>query len=161
MVRALADAFGAYDAVAGPTIGTVTYPIGKPFDKTYTQYSGTPDLISPGNLAGVPAIALPNGFGENGLPTSITLQGTAFQRNAAHRDRQALPDADRVPPAPPAVGGQIPGVIAAAAVVGVLTVLRAYAAVQRAVERPTKRTTGRGVCTPRSATPIIRRWSRG
>jgi aspartyl-tRNA(Asn)/glutamyl-tRNA(Gln) amidotransferase subunit A len=78
MVRALTDAFGAYDAVAGPTIGTVTYPIGKPFDKTYTQYSGTPDLISPGNLAGVPALALPNGFGENGLPTSITLQGTAF-----------------------------------------------------------------------------------
>jgi Asp-tRNA(Asn)/Glu-tRNA(Gln) amidotransferase A subunit family amidase len=78
MVRALHDAFGAYDAVAGPTIGTITYPIGAPFDKTYTAFSGTPDLISPGNLAGVPAIAMPNGFGDHGLPTSITLQGTAF-----------------------------------------------------------------------------------
>jgi aspartyl-tRNA(Asn)/glutamyl-tRNA(Gln) amidotransferase subunit A len=78
MVRALHDAFGAYDAVAGPTIGTVTYPIGAPFDKTYTEFSGTPDLISPGNLAGIPALAMPNGFGDHGLPTSITLQGTAF-----------------------------------------------------------------------------------
>jgi aspartyl-tRNA(Asn)/glutamyl-tRNA(Gln) amidotransferase subunit A len=78
MVRALHQAFGAYDAVAGPTIGTVTYPIGAPFDKTYTEFSGTPDLISPGNLAGIPALAMPNGFGAQGLPTSITLQGTAF-----------------------------------------------------------------------------------
>jgi aspartyl-tRNA(Asn)/glutamyl-tRNA(Gln) amidotransferase subunit A len=78
MVRALHDALGAYDAVAGPTIGTVTYPIGAPFDKTYTKFSGTPDLIAPGNLAGLPALAMPNGFGDHGLPTSITLQGTAF-----------------------------------------------------------------------------------
>jgi aspartyl-tRNA(Asn)/glutamyl-tRNA(Gln) amidotransferase subunit A len=78
MVRTLHDVFGDFDAVAGPTIGTVTYPIGAPFDKTYTEFSGTPDLIAPGNLAGLPALALPNGFGDHGLPTSITLQGTAF-----------------------------------------------------------------------------------
>jgi aspartyl-tRNA(Asn)/glutamyl-tRNA(Gln) amidotransferase subunit A len=72
MVRALNEAFDAYDAVAGPTIGTIT------FDKTYTEFSGTPDLIAPGNLAGLPALAMPNGFGDHGLPTSITLQGTAF-----------------------------------------------------------------------------------
>jgi aspartyl-tRNA(Asn)/glutamyl-tRNA(Gln) amidotransferase subunit A len=78
MVRALQDVFGDFDAVAGPTIPTITYPIGVPFDKTYTEFSGTPDLIAPGNLAGLPALALPNGFGDHGLPTSITLQGTAF-----------------------------------------------------------------------------------
>lgn len=103
MVRALHDAFGAYDAVAGPTTGTITYPIGAPFDKTYTAFSGTPDLIAPGNLTGLPAIALPNGFGDHGLPTSITLQGTAFAETrltaivkryqtltAFHRKRPAL-----------------------------------------------------------------------
>ena len=78
MVHALHDAFGAFDAVAAPTVNTVTYPIGKPFDKTYTEFTGTPDLIAPGNLAGLPAIAMPNGFGDHGLPTSVTLQGTAF-----------------------------------------------------------------------------------
>lgn len=78
MLRSLGEVFGDFDAVAGPTTGTITYPIGAPFDKTYTEFSGTPDLIAPGNLAGLPALALPNGFGDHGLPTSITLQGTAF-----------------------------------------------------------------------------------
>jgi aspartyl-tRNA(Asn)/glutamyl-tRNA(Gln) amidotransferase subunit A len=78
MNRAVHDAFGAYDAVASPTIPTVTYPIGAPFDKTYTEFAGTPELISCGNLAGLPALALPNGFGDHGLPTSIALLGTAF-----------------------------------------------------------------------------------
>jgi aspartyl-tRNA(Asn)/glutamyl-tRNA(Gln) amidotransferase subunit A len=72
------DAFGAYDAVVSPTLPTVTYPIGKPFDQTYTQYSGTPELISPGNLAGWPALAMPNGFGDHGLPTGVSLLGTPF-----------------------------------------------------------------------------------
>lgn len=105
MVRALDDAFGGYDAVAAPTVGTVTYPIGARFDKTYTEYGDALDLISPGNLAGLPALAMPNGFGDRGLPTSITLQGTAFNeaRLAAigkryqtltsfHRRRPALVD---------------------------------------------------------------------
>ncbi len=108
MVRALNDVFGDFDAVAGPTVGTITYPIGVPFDKTYTEFSGTPDLIAPGNLAGLPALALPNGFGDHGLPTSITLQGTAFNETrltaigkryqaltAFHRRRPPLVDTVR------------------------------------------------------------------
>jgi aspartyl-tRNA(Asn)/glutamyl-tRNA(Gln) amidotransferase subunit A len=78
MNRAVHDAFGAYDAVLSPTIPTVTYPIGQPFDKTYTEYGNALELISCGNLAGLPALALPNGFGDHGLPTSIALMGTAF-----------------------------------------------------------------------------------
>jgi aspartyl-tRNA(Asn)/glutamyl-tRNA(Gln) amidotransferase subunit A len=78
MNRALDEAFAGYDAVVSPTLPTVTYPIGVPFDATYTQFSGTPELISPGNLAGLPALAMPNGFGEHGLPTGVALLGTAF-----------------------------------------------------------------------------------
>jgi aspartyl-tRNA(Asn)/glutamyl-tRNA(Gln) amidotransferase subunit A len=78
IVAALREAFGAYDAIVSPTLPTVTYPIGVPFDHTYTEYDGNPNLIAPGNLAGLPALALPNGFGDHGLPTNFSLLGTAF-----------------------------------------------------------------------------------
>ncbi|MDQ6931561.1 MAG: amidase [Candidatus Eremiobacteraeota bacterium] len=78
MIAAMNKAFEPYDAVVSPTLPTVTYPIGVPFDKVYTQYPGKVSLISPGNLVGVPAIAVPNGFGENHLPTSISFLGRAF-----------------------------------------------------------------------------------
>jgi aspartyl-tRNA(Asn)/glutamyl-tRNA(Gln) amidotransferase subunit A len=81
MVRALHEAFGAYDAVVSPTLPTVTYPIGKPFDQTYTSSNDAISLIAPGNLAGLPALALPNGFGENGLPTNIAFLGTPFNES--------------------------------------------------------------------------------
>ncbi len=103
IVAALREAFGDYDAIVAPTLPTVTYPIGEPFDHTYSEYDGNPNLIAPGNLAGLPALALPNGFGPNGLPTSLSLLGTAFhetrltaigkryqQLTAMHRARPPL-----------------------------------------------------------------------
>ena len=105
MVRALHDAFGAYDAILAPTINTVTYPVGIPFDKAYPdpKLQTAVDLINPGNVAGLPALAMPNGFGEHGLPTSfqllglpwgearLTAIGARYQRvTTAHRKRPAL-----------------------------------------------------------------------
>lgn len=79
MIKALDDAFGTYDAVVAPTLSTVTYPVGIPFDRAYpAKYEGRVSLIAPGNLVGLPAIAMPNGFGDHGLPTSISLLGVAF-----------------------------------------------------------------------------------
>ncbi len=78
MVDALAEAFDGYDAIVAPTLPTVAYPIALPFDKAYPKYPGAVDLISSGNLTGVPAIGVPNGFGENGLPTGLSLLGRPF-----------------------------------------------------------------------------------
>ena len=78
MVAALHAAFGAFDAVVSPTYPYVTYPVGVPFDLTYTESNDALSLVGPGNLVGLPALALPNGFGDHGLPTSIALLGTAF-----------------------------------------------------------------------------------
>jgi aspartyl-tRNA(Asn)/glutamyl-tRNA(Gln) amidotransferase subunit A len=75
---ALVKAMHGYDAVVSPTLPTVTYPIGLGFDKAYPKYPGGPSLISPGNLAGLPALALPNGMGPSGLPTSLTFLGHAW-----------------------------------------------------------------------------------
>jgi aspartyl-tRNA(Asn)/glutamyl-tRNA(Gln) amidotransferase subunit A len=65
--------FDKLDLIAGPTRSSVAYPIGKDFDQAYPGVSGGPSLIGGMNLVGAPAISLPNGFGENGLPTAMQL----------------------------------------------------------------------------------------
>lgn len=76
--EALVRAFEPYDAIVHPTLPTVAYPVGIPFDKAYPAYPGETGLGSPGNLAGLPAMSVPNGFGENGLPTGLALMGRAW-----------------------------------------------------------------------------------
>jgi len=78
MKRAVAKLFESYDAVISPTRATVAYPADKKFEDAYPGVSGGPPLIPAGNLCGLPALALPNGYGENGLPTSFALMGPAF-----------------------------------------------------------------------------------
>ena len=81
MKRALADLFEKYDLVVAPTRASVAYPADKNFDDAYPGIGGGPALIAAGNLCGLPALALPNGFGENGLPTSLSLMGKAFSES--------------------------------------------------------------------------------
>jgi len=78
MRAAVARLFERFDAVAAPTRATVAYPADKNFEDVYPGVSGGPPLIPAGNLCGLPAIAMPNGFGENGLPTSLSFMGPAF-----------------------------------------------------------------------------------
>jgi aspartyl-tRNA(Asn)/glutamyl-tRNA(Gln) amidotransferase subunit A len=78
MIEAFHQAFGAYDAIVTPTLHTVAYPVDLPFDKAYPAYRGGISLIASGNLVGAPALSVPNGFGENGLPTGLALLGNAF-----------------------------------------------------------------------------------
>jgi aspartyl-tRNA(Asn)/glutamyl-tRNA(Gln) amidotransferase subunit A len=75
----LTRAIAPYDALVYPTLSTVAYPVGVPFDKAYPdKYSGEIELGSPGNLAGLPSISVPNGFGDHGLPTGLALMGRAW-----------------------------------------------------------------------------------
>jgi aspartyl-tRNA(Asn)/glutamyl-tRNA(Gln) amidotransferase subunit A len=71
-------AFSGYDAVVYPNSPTVALPIGLPFDKAYPEFPGGPDMGSAGNLAGLPAIGVPNGFGDHHLPTGLALLGHAW-----------------------------------------------------------------------------------
>ena len=68
----------SYDALVSPSCPTVASPIGVDFDKAYPGAGGGPAVIAAGNLAGQPALSVPNGFGENGLPTGILFTGRAF-----------------------------------------------------------------------------------
>lgn len=74
---AFAKLFEKVDFLVAPTFSTVAPPINIPFDKAYPGTSDS-DLITACNLVGYPAIAVPNGFGQHGLPTSLMLVGRPF-----------------------------------------------------------------------------------
>lgn len=77
MKTAVNALFEQYDLIAAPTRATVAYPADRNFEDAYPGIRGGPALIPAGNLAGIPAICMPNGFGENGLPTSVSFMGPA------------------------------------------------------------------------------------
>jgi aspartyl-tRNA(Asn)/glutamyl-tRNA(Gln) amidotransferase subunit A len=77
-----------YDAVLAPTRTRLSPPIGRDFDAPSPGASPSPPprregprppaTIPAGNLAGLPAIAVPTGLGKDNLPTSLQLLGRAF-----------------------------------------------------------------------------------
>ncbi|HEX5135183.1 MAG TPA: amidase [Thermoanaerobaculia bacterium] len=80
----MAALFQKYDALAAPSRASVSYPVGVDFDKAWPELakdrpanfvSPIGSLIQVGNLVGWPAISLPNGFGQQGLPTGLHLLG--------------------------------------------------------------------------------------
>jgi aspartyl-tRNA(Asn)/glutamyl-tRNA(Gln) amidotransferase subunit A len=71
--QALLELFDEVDLVVSPSRSTVAYPIGPNFNDVYKDVRSGPSVIGSMNLLGAPAVAMPNGFGENGLPTSIQL----------------------------------------------------------------------------------------
>jgi aspartyl-tRNA(Asn)/glutamyl-tRNA(Gln) amidotransferase subunit A len=78
MRAAMKKLFQSYDLVATPTRGTVAYSAEKGFADNYPGINSGPPVIAAGNLTGLPALALPNGYGESGLPTSIAFMGAPF-----------------------------------------------------------------------------------
>jgi aspartyl-tRNA(Asn)/glutamyl-tRNA(Gln) amidotransferase subunit A len=97
MRAALDELLARYDALVAPTRAGVAPPIGYDFDRPPEPAPSprpspapeppddrprAPATIPAGNLAGLPALALPNGFGPHGLPTSLQLLGRAFREHA-------------------------------------------------------------------------------
>lgn len=79
--RELDKLLSQYDAVISPTMPTVASPIGMRFDAFYERKKRG-QLGAASNVAGIPGIAVPNGFGERGLPTSLCFTGRAGSENA-------------------------------------------------------------------------------
>ena len=93
-----------YDAVVSPTLPTVTYPVGLGFDKAYPKYPGGPSLISPGNLAGLPALALPERDGTERAADVVRAARPRLGRTRAHGAGRALPARNRLSSQAPAAG---------------------------------------------------------
>jgi aspartyl-tRNA(Asn)/glutamyl-tRNA(Gln) amidotransferase subunit A len=77
MRRAWGEMFKKFDVLAAPSRSTVSYPVDKTFDKAYPGI-GAASPIGASNLVGVPAVSLPNGFGQNNLPTGLQFVGPAW-----------------------------------------------------------------------------------
>jgi len=76
MKRAMAETYEKFDALIAPSRSTVAPPIDKDFDQSYPGFHGGAGTVIPaGNAVGQPAVSVPNGFGENGLPTGIQFTG--------------------------------------------------------------------------------------
>jgi aspartyl-tRNA(Asn)/glutamyl-tRNA(Gln) amidotransferase subunit A len=117
MRRELDQLLSRYDAVVAPTRLDLAPPIGRDFDARppgvpqETKPTGPPPPRAPatipaGNLAGLPALALPIGLGADGRPVSLQLLGRAFSETtliALGDAYQRLTDWHRArPPARPA-----------------------------------------------------------
>lgn len=71
-------AFQQADLILGPTTPTTAFPLGEHSDNPLEMY--LIDLFTVGaNLSGIPAISLPAGLSESGLPIGIQLQAPALQ----------------------------------------------------------------------------------
>ena len=100
IARDFAAAFGRCDVILGPTSPTTAFEIGANTDDPVKMYLN--DIFTiPAPLAGLPALSIPCGFDEAGLPVGLQLMGNYFGEAAllgvAHRYQQGTDWHLRVP----------------------------------------------------------------
>lgn len=77
------------DAILSPVTPTVAYRLGEKADDPMAMYMG--DICTvPANIAGLPALSLPCGTGEGGMPVGLQLVGRAFDERTLLRVAYAL-----------------------------------------------------------------------
>lgn len=74
------DAFTKFDLVLGPTTPTTAYKIGEKVDDPLAMYLGDIYTVS-ANIAGLPALDLPCGFDNDGMPVGLQLIGKPFDES--------------------------------------------------------------------------------
>ena len=94
MAREADRVLSRFDALVGPGRAAVAPGLEQEF-RSATRGS-VPDLMGAiGNGAGLPAVCVPNGFGDRGLPTSLQFMGRVYEENVvltAARAWQSLTD---------------------------------------------------------------------
>jgi aspartyl-tRNA(Asn)/glutamyl-tRNA(Gln) amidotransferase subunit A len=70
-----------YAAIVTPTLATVAGPVDLPFGE-WSKGFETSQIGAASNLAGIPAVTIPDGFGAEHLPTGLQLVGRAFEERA-------------------------------------------------------------------------------
>jgi len=91
MRKPFQNLFLRYDMIALPSRNTVALPLALDFTQAYPELekerpanfvSPIGSMIQAGNLLGLPALAMPNGFGRENLPTGFQLVAAPMQEQA-------------------------------------------------------------------------------
>jgi len=75
------EVMSKFDALIAPTRFTTATPLDQEF-RSAALHSGKDTMGAVGNGAGLPAISVPSGFSDEGLPTGIQFMGRAYDENA-------------------------------------------------------------------------------
>jgi aspartyl-tRNA(Asn)/glutamyl-tRNA(Gln) amidotransferase subunit A len=89
LIRDLEDAFQRFDVLVSPTSPTTAFALGEKTDDPMAMYLN--DIFTiPANLAGVPAISVPCGLDDDGLPIGLQLTAPALDERTLLRAAHAL-----------------------------------------------------------------------
>lgn len=102
VTRDFEAAYGRVDALLSPTSPTVAFPLGARTDDLLAMYLSDVCTI-PSNLAGHPAMSVPVGRGEGGLPVGVQILAPALGEPVMFRVARAVESAARAEGAPEAV----------------------------------------------------------
>ena len=102
IARDFVEAFERCDLIVGPAAPSVAFDLGARRDDPVQMYLD--DLYTiPINLAGLPGLSIPCGFGDRGRPVGLQIVGNYFDESrmlrAAHAFQQATDWHKRTPPA--------------------------------------------------------------
>ena len=94
------QAFKECDLIAGPTTPSTAFTLGENLDDPVAMYLNDVFTV-PVNLAGLPAISLPAGFDQSGLPIGLQLIGPYLKEanilSAAHSYQKVTDWHQRIP----------------------------------------------------------------
>jgi aspartyl-tRNA(Asn)/glutamyl-tRNA(Gln) amidotransferase subunit A len=102
IARDFTEAFERCDVIVGPTAPSVAFDLGAKRDDPVQMYLD--DLYTiPINLAGLPGMSIPCGFGDKGRPVGLQIVGNYFDEarmlGLAHLFQKAMDWHSRMPPA--------------------------------------------------------------
>jgi len=91
IIRDFDAAYQSFDVLLSPTSPTTAFPLGSKTENPLAMYMSDVCTI-PSNLAGHPAISVPYGNGDDGLPIGVQVLAPALQESVMFRVAAALED---------------------------------------------------------------------
>lgn len=103
IARDFASAFSQVDALVSPTTPTTAFRFGEKTADPIAMYLSDVATV-PASLAGVPALSLPIGVGDDGMPVGMQIMAPLLRDDVLYRIGYAIEQAPPIPTGPHAIG---------------------------------------------------------